>query len=519
MIKRLLPLNTLFILLIISNTAIGQNVNITWGNNIPSQKRSKYSLLHEASDKSILIQHTDKKRRMFLEKYSNDGYSLVSSNQIDLTLIKNSNKKSDRLSFEKIYVMKDAVFVFASNYNKEVDLFSIYAKIYDFDGNELSNWKKLESVSASSSRRRGEYDVEISHDKTKLLIKHTVYTKRKELEERYSYSVFDLELIQIFKKEVKIKKESKKDDVSTFGEKVSNSGSVFFFSRFNDEITLYRLSESDANETDADDLIKYKLDFDKKDILDIANFVRESDNSVIVTGFYSDKNNKKNYGISGVVYVVMDDKSLEETLSKTSSFSEEFLKNYISSKRIRKGKGISTSFDLRSLIIKNNGDAVLIAENRYVTKHCTRDQKTGHETCTYTYHFDQLMVIGISGDGVLTFATNLDKYAGVGNSLSEIVSYSVLPTNDGVIIFYNGHYKDFREGDKKTRSFPGYKKGVLVKAFISNTGEISKEAIVRHKEAKLIVYPRYALTTSDKRGVIMLCNYKRNMKVGRFEVE
>jgi hypothetical protein len=508
----------IFSLLLIAQNSYSQDIDLTWGETVASGKRDGYVLLEEAKGGGVFVMRIDKKRRKYIEKYSGDGYSKEFSELINFSLKKNSNKKRDLLSYEEVYVMKDAILVFATQYNKKTDLYTIYAKSYSFDGSEKSSWTKLESISSSKSSRKGSFEVKLSEDKSKLLIIHNVYTKRKELENRYEYSVFDSELIRMYKKEVVLSKESKKDNFNAFGEKLSNDGKVFFFSRNDDDVAVYSLSVDDNETVNSKDLKQYEISLPKKEIIDIGFFKNEKKNYLVVTGFYSDKTNKKNYGISGVVYIRLNAETLKEESIAINPFKKEFLENYVSSRRIRKGKGISTSFDLKTLIFNENGEAVLIAENTYVTQHCTRNQSTGVETCRYVYHFNQLMVIGIDANGEMKYATNVKKYGSSGYPSYGGVSYSVLPAKNGVYIFYNGHYKDFRKGDKKVRSTPSYKRAVLVKAFISDTGELTKESLVRHKEAKLYIMPRYTVLTENKNGLLMLGFYKRIMKIGRLEI-
>jgi len=179
-----------------TNSLLAQDVSVTWGKNNASGKRDTYKLLGETSDNGVFVLRTGKKSRKYLEKYASEGYTKEFSKELSFSLKKNSRKKRYRISLKGIYVLKDVILILATKYDKKTDKFSIYAKIFDFNGNEKSGWKELENVYSAKSRKKGKYEVEMSKDKSKLLIKHTVYTKRKELEERYAYSVFDNELIK-----------------------------------------------------------------------------------------------------------------------------------------------------------------------------------------------------------------------------------------------------------------------------------------------------------------------------------
>jgi hypothetical protein len=515
MLKRLFYFPVLF-LLVFAGTLKSQNVDITWGRVNIAEKRAGYQFLGHASDGSLFIMKTDKKGRKYLEKYDNEEFRHLFTSKIDFQVTKNSNSKKDKLDFEDIFMLDKNIVVFASKYDKQEDYYNLYARLYNFDGEESGDWEKIESIYSTRKRKSGNFDITLSKDKSKFLIKHTLPDKKKE-PKKYCFTSYDSKLEKVFRKTLVFNKLTKREHIGVYSEKILNDGTVTFFAYAEGEKLFCMFTTDAEEELDGKDLIRYEIRIKNKDMIEMASF-DDKEGNIVLAGFYNDNTSKKSSGISGILYIKLNGEDLSEESVKATAFTDEYLENFMSKRKVKKGRGVSYTYDLKHLIFNDNGQATLIAENTYMVQHCSTDPKTKIQTCYYTYHNDQLMVIGLTQEGDVRYTQYLAKYASAGSPNFGGTSYSVLPYGDDIVIFYNDHYKNYRPGNKKIRGLSSYKRTVLVKAVITSSGDISKEVLVRHKDIKLYIMPRYTTRTNTNKGLIMLGFYKKVMKFGKFEL-
>lgn len=492
------------------------DLKITWGEKgLPQKKRTEFALLGENPEKDLVVLKKIKSD-LYLEKYDKDDLSIKSSERIDLKLKKNENSKKNQLEYEGVLIMSDGIVVFASKYDKDAERFNLFAAKYNFELDREESWEKIETIVATKKRNTGEFGIKLSDDKTKFLVTQALPKKKKEIQ-KFDLTVFDSKFEKLVT--LNYKAENIKEDTDIWGERISKDGRVYFFTETAETDILHSFeigSEPDGEEPEVDE---YELKFDKKEIVSAA-FAFNKSGELVISGFYSDKTNKKNYGISGIYYAKVDAVTLEETHVNTSAFDAEFLDIFLSDRQIRKGKGISTTYLMKNFIFREDGSCTMVAENHYITQQCSQSGNVGGivvTTCVYYYHYNELMVIHVDGNGNIMYNHYLKKFASSKNYNDGRISYSVIPAADGVHILYNDHFKNYREDATRVRNYPFYRKGVLAQVFISNNGEISKKALFRHKEMKLEPMPRHYVKTTN--GIIMMGYYKKTMKLGRFEVE
>ena len=522
MIKRLRPLNILFVLLIISSTAIGQNINIAWGKlNRPEKRAVSFNILGERQG-GIFVAKSDKKKNWYIERYGYDDLTIDFTRDVDFSLKKNSKSKKDRLDYEKVLLLDETIIFFATKYDKKAKQFNLFARIYNFEGKPEGKWEKIEYIQGEKKRRKGDFNVQVSEDKKRFLVEKALPTKKKEVE-TFSFVIFDNQLVQVFAKE-EVKLKFKAEDADIKGHRISKDNKVYFLAPTTTGASLYSF---DINESAAgnDELREYKVELGEGKQTGESAFSFDPEGNILVAGFFSDAKTKYG-GIAGSYFIKLNPENFDPLVKSSNLFDKEFLLNFMSERRVRKGKtGLSSNFDMRHFVTKADGGVILLAENTYMIEHCSKSNPVAGagaitvsvNSCYYTYHHDEVIVINMNPDGSTKYNGLVKKRGNSRNPADGNLSYSILPTGNNLIMFYNDHYKNLKAGNTKVRYLPKYRKRALAMANISDDGDITKEQLIRHKEIKLEVLPRYTVRT-DK-GLIMLGYYKKAIKLGRFEID
>lgn len=523
MIKRLLSITTLVVFLsAFAVTTNAQNIKIAWGKlNRPEKRGVNFNLLGER-DSYIFVSKSDKKKNFYIERYGADDLTLDFTRDVELSLKKGSKSKKDRLAFEKILLLDETIVFFATQYDKKSKQLNLYARLYSFEGKPDGRWEKIETIQGEKKGNKGDFVIQASEDKKRFVVEQLIPEKKNEME-KVSFTIFDNRLIEVYKKD-NFKVKVRLDQNAFRGLRISKDNKVYFLIQAQFGAILYSF---DINDTAAGDetLREYEVKLNKKDVVE-PSFGFAPDGNILLAGFYVDVSKSKyGNGLSGTFFTKVDTKTMQAIVNETSEFDTKFLSNFMSERRARKGKtGLSYNFDMRHFVTRPDGGVTIIAENTYVIENCSRSSPVGDAgitfsvtTCYYTYHYDEVIVISLNPDGT-TKSNSLIKKRGYSKSSDDgNLSYSILPSGNNLLMFYNDHYKNLRTGNTKVRMLPKYRKRALAMATISEDGEVVKEQLVRHKDVKLEILPRYTVRTN--KGLIMLGYYKKAIKLGRFEVE
>lgn len=506
----------LLYILSISFPNFAQNSKITWGEEKqPAKRGTVYSIVGEREG-GIFVIKKDKKDRRYLDRFNLDDLSFDFSKDIELSKSKNSRKKSDKLEYKEILLMKKNIIVFATNYDKKVKQLKLFARKYDFDGRPDGRWNNISKIEGKKKKNKGSFAVAISEDKEFFVVEES-YPPTKDVNgEEYEFSVFDSDLIKVYEKEdITLLKE---EGAKLKSHKVGKDNRVYFISVHSNSDKLYSF---DVN-TDAKDLKEFNITFENKDIIESA-FSFDAEGNILIVGFYTERGKKYNYGLSGTFYIKLNAKTFEPIVSKTNEFDKEFLTNFMSERRAAKGKsGIPLTFDMSHFVIKPDGSVIVMAESRFSVQHCQSSNtggpiSVGVQYCYWIHHFNEIIVLNIDSDGTTKYSHVIKKRGSSRDYDNGLLSFGIRAKEDKIMVLYNDHYKNLKEGNKKVRDLPSFKKRVLVMQTISEEGESEIEIIAKHSDEKLEILPRNAVKTDG--GVILFGYYKKTIRIGKIMLD
>lgn len=195
----------------------------------------------------------------------------------------------------------------------------------------------------------------------------------------------------------------------------SNGNGYFLIRKYKEELNR-KNRESADNQSLAILIAKpdgglNEVEFSLGEYLIDGVFMKENkDGNIICAGYYR---KPKSYGADGAFVSILDSKGNLKS-PKFYEFSLEFIKKYekISGRRKEKmekadesGKLAMTNLEMRDIRVLEDGGIVLGGEIYYVTS--TTDPKTGRTT--YTYHYEDVVLVKINSDGELGWMEKFPK--------------------------------------------------------------------------------------------------------------
>ncbi len=231
-----------------------------------------------------------------------------------------------------------------------------------------------------------------------------------------------------------------------------------------------------------EDMQSYDLDLGEGKIpVDVGIFFPQEDADFILSGFYND--GEKANAIKGVFYAsgVAEEGITSKNFNK---FDADFMEGLTKKSRIKKDKGLRTTYDIDNFIEYYDGSIGFIAEEYYVTSSTTTTN--GRTTTTYTYHSNDLIIPRFSTSGEMI---SLQKIPKTFRSRSpRNASYTLAVYNSKVYLVFNDYKNREERKDLGVKAKSGWRYTDMV--VINADGEIEyNETMFNSKEIELEFVP------------------------------
>ena len=159
---------------------------------------------------------------------------------------------------------------------------------------------------------------------------------------------------------------------------------------------------------------------------------------LIIAGFYTNNGSRAMQG-SYLTHFQTD--SLEFTKIMHQPFKETFLSK-INAFSTEKPSKIPIEYDVKNMVVRTDGGAVLAAEAFYTTTQSYIQYSQGFPITRYItyYHFDEIVTISINPDGSIDWQQVIPKKQ-VSTSLSDIHSFSMARTPEKLWFIFHVYIK------------------------------------------------------------------------------
>lgn len=161
-------------------------------------------------------------------------------------------------------------------------------------------------------------------------------------------------------------------------------------------------------------------------------------NRVYFGGFYSDR---KNGNYDGVIYAAYD-------IAKDTFQSQKFIpfdQDLLSATGSRHSRHVFDNYQVRQLIIKNDGGFVFVSEEQFITVRSNYMPGMGYysfysplmTTVVHEYHFNDILVLSYNKDGVRDWASYIPKEQYSQEDGGIFSSYALLNTGGSLAFLFN----------------------------------------------------------------------------------
>ena len=250
---------------------------------------------------------------------------------------------------------------------------------------------------------------------------------------------------------------------------------------------------------------EFDLSLPGKFVTDINFSFANDPQQIRLAGFYS---KKWGTGIGGTFSTCLNHQTNKVVYSHLKDFSPEFLRlfgsdrSYEESKERGKYYAELSDFRMDDFIVKKDGSSYLVAENYYVVVNTStiRDQYGYDRTTTsYTYHYDDLIVLYMSPEGTVEWSAKIPKKQMSYNDDGPYSSYLLNVEDDRISLIFNDHEDNasrYKEG-KDPRNMGNPKRSVTTCVSINNDGKLVWKELFRASEERIVFRPKSSWYARD----------------------
>lgn len=386
-----------------------ENLNMTYGEELPDDKQKIIKIIGEANDKIYALALAGKDD-FFLKIFESNSMKMISSNPIIIP------KLNDReVDFEEIFLLNQKLYAIGSVYNKKEKTFNLVG-LEISDSGVLSD-KSILLFNSVVERKsdKGDFYFKLSQDENSLLVMHTSLFKKEDAVE-YEVKLFDDKLNVLFTNTEKVKfDDSKKDYEFTISD---------FELNFENDVFLV-INESYRDSKKKEQIEKFQIHKFKKDnaykkeIVDInikgkeiinCKMISTAKHTLKLVGFYSSvrDNGKGNKDLKGIYNATIDLASSASPDVKFDEFDYATKVKLIGERRAKNGKDVKPLYTITTIVEKNDGGLIVLSELQYV--YYGRSSGIGPLAFTpVTYTKNEIIVTSLKPDGSLDWSNVLPK--------------------------------------------------------------------------------------------------------------
>jgi hypothetical protein len=528
-------ITALFTFIAICTTALGQNPDVKYGikwgmeekvskrlslDDIVGYDESGFYALKISANSILNSLMTNRSSSFFLQHYNND-LKLDRLSKVDL----------NRRELERIVQIKDNLYLFSTLTENSDKNNSLFVQVIHKQNLKISaDPVEIAKINYSGNRKRnsGEFLFRLSRDSSKLFVLGMLPFEKNE-NEKMALKVFDENMQIIWHKDVEL---PYTDELFLLKDlKVDNQGNVYLLGKvFHDKpkskvggapnyhfvILSYKNKDGSFKE--------YPVSLKDKFLQEMQISIAENED-IICAGFYSEEGKS---GIKGAYYLTVNGETNEVMHKSFKDFEIEFIVQDMTAKNRKKleksaekGKNVEMyNYDLKSIILKEDGGAVLVAE-QYFYRVQTRTYMTANgmmrTTTNVYYYFNDIIVVNIDGEGDILWANKIPKRQTTANDGGYFSSYTMAVVHDKLYFVFNDNIKNLTiEKEGKLSLFIGAKSAIAVLVEVNMDGTINKRSLFTTRDAGALTRPKVCEQVSGHE-VVIFCESRKKHRFAKLD--
>ena len=518
------------LMLLLAHWSVAQPINkkakTTWGQEMRATKRSTLSDIVGHDETGVYAIRFISKglygliNDLQLEHYD-QNMNLTTSTEIEMKY------EEGKRNLEFILHLNDQLYLFSSYKDQKQKKNILF--VQEIDKKSLKPRavsRQLAAVDYEGHRKKnsGNFQFSISRDSSNFLVYYDMpYEKRES--ERFGFHVLDGHLTSLWEKQITLPYQEELFDTERF--KVDNQGNVHLLGQIYYEKRKEKrrgevnykyqvLSYRDKGNT----LTEYPITLDDLYISDMQIDIRDNQD-IICAGFYSE--NEKS-SIKGSYFLTVDGKTKAVKQKNHKPFEADFITQNMkkgkakrTTNKIEKGKNVELEdYDLNNIILRDDGGAVLTAEQYYITVRTTTNNQ-GITHTTYMYHYNDIIVVNINPLGNIEWAQKIPKRQISTNDGGFFSSYVTAVVDDKLYFIFNDNPKNMVSKPGKTYPLNLARKSAIVAMVeVDAQGRQHKDALFMRYDAEVITRPKVCEQIAT-RELIIFGQFKRSQKLGKIQ--
>ncbi|WP_298779744.1 hypothetical protein [uncultured Polaribacter sp.] len=326
--------------------------------------------------------------------------------------------------------------------------------------------------------------------------------------EQHTIIVLDKKLNELWRKDFKLDIADNKYELENI--EISDKGEIFVLGKAfpknkkkkkkNQRNYIYHLSKITQN--------SYKnigLSVDNH-FVGSLNLTFSNNRKIGCLGFYSDKKENR---YKGVCSFFINPDNLELESKNFSPFTDSFLQDKYGKVKQKELRNIV----LRDIHYSEDNKITFTAEEYFMRVHTT--YMNGIAVTTYSYHFNDIIVVNTDEKGKLNWARNINKSQKSGDYHDPLLSFSSIINKEGeVYLFLNASKNMGKLSGDRVKFRQGFLFGLtktnsnMYVIKFNTKGDFNFKSIQENKKAKTIINSRFMKVLNDN-SVVFYGNYKK----------
>ncbi len=495
-----------FLLLILPNLTFSQEFNLTFSDEMLAGRKYTTDHILGKIDGDIYTTRSEygllTKSKYDIRKYDSD-FNLVFEKELDLP--------KDNFVKQGSFLCNDTIFVFLSYYDKDQDVNYLYGSTISKDGTINLPLIEVAAIEADNKRKRNYFLIAENTNNTGFLVTVTSRYEKNE-EKNLQFISLDHEFENMHQADLNLP--FKDNALDLLQVKATPEGNIHILASVTenteerrDENTLRILTYY----KDTKELHEHKIDLDQNYITGYELEFRKNGN-LILSGFYSDN---RLISMKGIYFVEIDTKNKRLVHSKTTDFTTDFKKLFISERKAEKGQEL-WHFKMRGIYLKDDGGIMFLAE--YYQQNATSFESTskrfnsstnivttstGGSSNTDYYDYGHIMVADMDSEGNINWWTKIAKLQNTTNDNGVYGGINHWFRNNSIYIIFNDHEKNINEVDPAQLRNLSIKRSWAVLVTINSEGETKKTPLFNSKEKDAYLVPKEGYNISENEQIIM----------------
>ncbi len=518
----LLAITGLFLTLSGSAQTKTDKAQVNWGSDMDMKEDGTFMDVIGDLDNSIYML-MGRHNKPFIQRM--DGLKVAYQKPLELEL----DKKE--LVLKRVMLTRTEILVFATRYDKKVDEFTLYYSSYDQASfNPLKRFEQVAVVHSEKSRNAGGFLISSSPDRSKVLVRVDQPFEKGE-DEKFQLTVYDASMGSLWWQNLELP--FKDEEFSMESQRVDDDGSVLMLGiKYADKEQKRELKKANkatyeyhmlvytaGSSSPQDNIITVADKFLQDMTISIAN-----EGDIICAGFFG---NKGSFSVRGAFYLRLDRASKQIVHQSYKEFSDDFITSYMTEKEANKAKKKAEKkeeeielpeFELHDIIHREDGGAVLIAEQFFVREVTTQTPTGNGGTMTstsYHYYYNDVIAVNISPEGDVEWAAKVPKRQHSVNDGGAASSCAVEVKGSNIYLVFNdsGENLFVKPGDKIKQFELKGKDALVVLATMDRDGKVSREALFSPDRRDVILRPKDCVELKNQ-DMFIYANRGRDYRFG-----